>query len=284
MNPRQFFTGHFWWGKILGLFFGYLMSGAAGAVFGLLIGNLFDRGFAEHMSRPHLRFNSEKRQSTQNIFFKATFIVMGQIAKADGVVSAQEIKMAKTLMQEMRLSKEQEAQAQKYYNEGKQNGYDIWHILSLLRNASGNNNALLKLFIDIQYRAAKVDGLTSEKINLLNNMLKFLGFVPLQEQYKFYEDFNRDTTNQNNYNKQYQQSQNTYQRPQSPIAHAYAILGIPEHSSQKEVKKSYRRMVSRNHPDKLIAQGLPEEMIRIAKEKTQQIIKAYEQICAAKGW
>ena len=42
--------------------------------------------------------------------------------------------------------------------------------------------------------------------------------------------------------------------------------------------------MSRNHPDKLISKGLPEEMIKIANEKTQNIRKAYEQICTSKGW
>ncbi len=50
------------------------------------------------------------------------------------------------------------------------------------------------------------------------------------------------------------------------------------------MKRAYRRLISRNHPDKLIAQGLPEEMIKIANDKTQKITKAYEQICTSKGW
>ncbi len=55
-------------------------------------------------------------------------------------------------------------------------------------------------------------------------------------------------------------------------------------ASKQEVKKAYRRLLSRNHPDKLIAQGLPEAMIKVANEKTQKIMKAYELICRSKGW
>ena len=68
------------------------------------------------------------------------------------------------------------------------------------------------------------------------------------------------------------------------LDHAYALIEVNPKSSKQEVKKAYRRLISRNHPDKLIAQGLPEEMIKIANEKTQKIMKAYELICKTKGW
>ena len=48
------------------------------------------------------------------------------------------------------------------------------------------------------------------------------------------------------------------------------------------MKKAYRRLISQHHPDKLVAKGLPEEMMTIAKEKTQKIRKAYETIKEAR--
>ena len=68
------------------------------------------------------------------------------------------------------------------------------------------------------------------------------------------------------------------------LDHAYAILEVSPTSSKQDVKRAYRRLMSKNHPDKLIAKGLPESMIKIANEKTQAISKAYEQICESKGW
>ena len=62
------------------------------------------------------------------------------------------------------------------------------------------------------------------------------------------------------------------------LSDAYAILEIPSSSSDKEIKKAYRRMMSRHHPDKLVAKGLPEEMMKLATEKTQEIQVAYELI------
>ena len=66
------------------------------------------------------------------------------------------------------------------------------------------------------------------------------------------------------------------------MADAYAVLGVKPDSTDAEIKKSYRRLISQHHPDKLVAKGLPEEMMTLAKEKTQQIRKAYETIMDAR--
>jgi len=53
---------------------------------------------------------------------------------------------------------------------------------------------------------------------------------------------------------------------------------VSESASDAEVKKAYRRLISQHHPDKLVSKGLPDEMMKIAKEKTQQITEAYDTI------
>ena len=300
MNFRDFFTINTWWGKILGAFFGYMSGGAIGALFGILIGNFFDKGLASHFSNPHFLYHAEKRKTVQKIFFEATFSILGHIAKADGRVSEQEIRMAKVLMSEMRLNREQKDLAKRLFNEGKQNYFKLDAVLTQLQNACRDNRDLLKLFVDIQYRASQVDGLTTKKIQALDIIFARLGFAPLHQQYRFYEDFSY--TSYHHYQQQQQQQQTQqkthsqssssshqqhyYKARPSPntLDHAYALIEVNEKSSKHEVKQAYRRLLSRNHPDKLIAQGLPEEMIKLANDKTQKIMKAYELICKSKGW
>ena len=68
-----------------------------------------------------------------------------------------------------------------------------------------------------------------------------------------------------------------------PLAECYAELEVGADVADQEVTKAYRRQMSRHHPDKLVANGLPESMAQMAKEKTQRIQEAYETIRAARG-
>lgn len=282
---RDYFLTHSWWGKILGGFFGYLIGRSTGAIFGILIGNFFDRGLVAHLSRPHWQYHAEKREIVQKIFFEATFTVMGHIAKADGRVSENEIEMARTLMKEMQLNTKQKSEAKRYFSHGKSPDFNLSRMLNLLLEHCKLNPELLKLFVDIQYRAAQIDGLSEKKIKALDIIFLGLGLAPLHRQYRFYQDFGHESSRPHQ-RKQHQGHQSHKQRATnaSTLDQAYALLELNANASQQEVKKAYRRLISRNHPDKLIAQGLPEQMIKMANEKTQNIRKAYEYICTSKGW
>jgi DnaJ like chaperone protein len=67
------------------------------------------------------------------------------------------------------------------------------------------------------------------------------------------------------------------------LQEAYRVLGAAADASDAEVLKAYRRQLHRHHPDKLKANGLPESMLAYAKQRTQQIIEAWELIRAARG-
>ena len=80
-----------------------------------------------------------------------------------------------------------------------------------------------------------------------------------------------------------QRQPSTSRQPAMSLRDAYKILGVTEVASDYEVKKAYRRMTSRHHPDKLVAKGLPEEAMRMANQKTHNIKQAWEQIRAARA-
>lgn len=88
---------------------------------------------------------------------------MGHLAKADGRVSEQELNMARLFMDEMRLSSEQKTLAKHFFNEGKQPQFNLDSALENLKKICEDNRDLLRLFIDIQYRAAQADGLDTKK-------------------------------------------------------------------------------------------------------------------------
>ncbi|HEY4345629.1 MAG TPA: TerB family tellurite resistance protein [Parvibaculum sp.] len=63
----------------------------------------------------------------------------------------------------------------------------------------------------------------------------------------------------------------------------YLILGITPDISSDDLKKAYRRLVRENHPDTLIARGVPKELVSIANEKLAMINVAYEKILRQRG-
>lgn len=285
MNFRQLFTTQTWWGKLIGAFLGYLMAGPSGALFGILIGNFFDRGLALHFSRPHWEFHNEQREDIQQLFYKSTFSILGYLAKIDGRVSPQSIAMANTLMNELALNPEEKKEARKSFNAGKQPEFNYLHALEELKTAARHNSQLLRLFINIQYQAAQVNTLTEAKLNAIDSILRELGFAPLRQQHRFYEDFVFNTGQKNSHHRSSSSQHSSTSRHQTTtLAQAYQLLELPTTANKQEVKKAYRKLMSQHHPDKLIAKGLPEAQIKAANEKTQKIRKAYEQICASRGW
>jgi DnaJ like chaperone protein len=58
---------------------------------------------------------------------------------------------------------------------------------------------------------------------------------------------------------------------------------VPKTATDAEVKRSYRKLMSENHPDKLVARGLPESMLDVAKQKTQAIQAAWERVRESRG-
>jgi DnaJ like chaperone protein len=67
------------------------------------------------------------------------------------------------------------------------------------------------------------------------------------------------------------------------LADAYQVLGIGADATDAELTRAYRRLVSQNHPDKLVASGLPESMIEAAHERTRRILEAYELLRKHRG-
>ena len=270
------------WGKIIGGFCGYLLTGGSlfGLILGLMIGHFFDRGL--HRYWQHLRFHVGQQAQVQQIFFKTTFEVMGHIAKADGRVSETEIQAARNVMSRMGLNETMRQQAINYFTQGKQSEFNLDTVLTELINACHHNKILLRMFVETQAQAAMADGhLSAAKQQALQMICQRLGFAPLN--FSFFEDlFNF----QRNYQSNHQYQQNQYRQPgrnQWRLSDAYALLSISETASDADVKRAYRKLMSQHHPDKLVSKGLPEEMIKLATEKTQNIKAAYEQICAARG-
>ncbi len=263
-----------WWGKALGGAFGFMIGGPLGALLGIAFGHNFDKGLGSVMPDESLGYGDQER--VQAAFFTATFSVMGHIAKADGKVTRDEIRLAESVMTQMGLDGEMRETAKRLFNEGKSAHFPIDEVLDQFKQELNRRSTLLQAFLEIQIQAAYADGrMDPAEERVLLHICQRLG-VP-ESQFRRLEEMFRA-----GFGRSDGPGRSGSRRGMS-LDEAYAILGVTADSSNSEVKKAYRRLMSQHHPDKLVAKGLPEEMIRDATEKTRQIRAAYETIKKSRG-
>lgn len=270
-----------WLGKLIGFLIGAVLLGPIGALIGLFLGHIVDTN--RNGRNPH--FQSIQTEA-QQAFFDTTFATMGHIAKADGHISEDEIAIARTIMQRIGLNEQQKQKAIHEFTRGKQADFNIEANLNFLMRMCHHHRSLLKLFVDIQIQAAYATGSASPKQqHILQTICRMLNMPALN-----FTLLNLLYGRTHHHSNDQQHSDYSYQRqsfnptPNAPsLQECYALLDTSATATDADVKKAYRRMMSQNHPDKLVAKGLPEKMVKLATEKTQRIQKAYEQICKARG-
>jgi DnaJ like chaperone protein len=241
-----------------------MVGGPLGALMGIAFGHSFDRGMGR-MDGAEWGADQERIQAT---FFTATFSVMGYLAKVDGQVTREEIKLAEAVMDRLGLSSEMRSSAKKLFNEGKSDDFPIDEVLDQFRRETHRRTTLIQMFLEIQLQAAYADGVMhpAEKEALVN-ICQHLG-IPVSQLERL-EEMLRAGFGRAGYDAA---------TAKTSLKDAYQLLGVDDGVSNTELKKAYRRLMSQHHPDKLVAKGLPEQMIQDATEKTQQIKAAYELI------
>lgn len=282
-------------GKIIGGFLGFLFLGPIGAILGIWIGHRFDKGLSLHTS-PRAR-----PVEVQRAFFTATFSVMGHLAKADGHVSPDEIVEAERIMAQLDLSADLKREAIQLFNQGKSSQFNVDVVLDNLFEKCHNHRDLLRFFIEIQLGAALADGaLQPEEKTILLHICQQLRFSPQEFErlwaqqwasqafHQWYTaGFNQHTHTQGRASYGYTNGSRTSARhgpANFSLQDAYGVLGISASSSVSDIKKAYRKLMNQHHPDKLASRGLPEGMMKIAKEKTLQIRSAYDLIRESRGF
>jgi DnaJ like chaperone protein len=244
-----------------------------GAVFGALMGHLI-----EHSGAFGGGGGAADSISISDEFFRTTFELMGHVAKSDGRVTEAEIRAARRLMDELMLGPREIGIAIGCFRTGKSATYDAELGVERLREACGQRYDLLRAFMELQLRAARAgNGISPPARAVLMRVAERLGLSGLE--FAFMEASVRA--------RQRAQGASAGAGRRSAggpsLAEYYSELEVDAHISDQEVTKAYRRQMSRHHPDKLVANGLPESMAQMAKEKTQRIQEAYEGIRAARG-
>ncbi|MBT7439310.1 MAG: co-chaperone DjlA [Thiotrichales bacterium] len=254
-----------WWSTVIGGAVGFMIGGPLGAMLGVAFaGNFSKRKSSSGFSN---NFGPGNQQRVQAAFFSGVFSVMGYISKVDGKVSKSEIILAQQVMQHMQLSEEMMKVAKDLFSQGKHADFNLDEVLEQFRVETHRRTHLIRMFLEIQIQAAYADGVFD---NSEHNALKYIAQklqFPVHELESLIQQFSAAKGGSN----------------KPSVDDSYVILGVDKDLTDKEIKRAYRRLLAQHHPDKLVAKGLPEEMQKIANEKTQEIISAYEIIKKHRG-
>jgi DnaJ like chaperone protein len=249
--------------KFIGFIAGYYIFGFFGALFGLFVGSFIDRirAYGPGALNP---FQNAHRQA---VFLETMFISMGKLAKADGRVSQQEIDHTEAFMQKLGMTAEHRQQAIAFFKRGAEPGFDIGPTYQRFMSVCGQTRNLREVLLVYLLGMALADG----------------QFHPAEEAVLF------DIAGRIGYD------QATFRRLMEMVLNqshfaggkatsaaalddAYKALGVTKDSTDQEIKRAYRKQMSQYHPDKLIGQGLPDDMIAMATEQAKEIQLAYDLI------
>jgi len=281
-------------------------------VLGIALGHQFDRGLWGTDSSPFVGI--EKLSGRKRILFVRVFFnVMGHIAKADGRVSQEEIRVARGIMAELRLNQDEQDMAKRAFTDGKNPDFPLANTLNQFYKQFRSNIALREWFVRLQIQAALAgDGISHVIDRLLNasaaqldipkrRVIELIREASIHNSFTVYGrrtqksssgrryDYSRRRNNRysNEYDENFKRKRRqNYQGSQKPsstthkdkLAEAYILLGVSAGDDKKAITRAYRRLLSQHHPDKLIGRGANRAERELANDKTIEIRQAYELI------
>ena len=233
---------------------GFFVAGPFGAVIGVVVGHFFDRGLGGTLGGVSPQQIEQIRES----YFQTIFTLMGQLAKADGRISASEIAQAEQTMAHMGMDGEHRQRAIEFFKTGSASVFDTAQILEEFKRLCGSHHKLKHSLLVYLISLALADG-EIHTAELGFKKYEFDRLIEMVEaQHRFAGSAEQDSG--------------------LDIGAAYKALGVAPDCSDTALKRAYRKLMSQHHPDKLIAQGVPDEMLKVATEKAQEIQAAYELI------
>ena len=240
------------WGKILGGAAGFAVGGPIGALLGAVAGHAVDK------MRESASDGGAAENGTKQIAFTIGVIVLGaKMAKADGLVTSDEVSAFK---QVFRIPPEEMQNVGRLFNQARKDSHGYEPYAKQIGRMFQDNPVVLEELLDGLFHIARADGkVTEDELGYLERIAEIFGLSR--------ERWDR------------LRAGNLGPEDSDP----YSILGVARGADDAEVKQAYRQLVIENHPDKLIADGLPQEFVDIANEKLARINAAYDQVQKERG-
>lgn len=257
-------------GKLIAGFFGLILGSALhiglfGLTFGIWIGHQFDEALKKNFLFWAAPNQKSSRSRTLPKIYAQCFGLLGHIAKSDGLVTPEEIDVANKFMSDLSLHTQTKRQAaQKAFNNGKRKNFPLQSVLMQIQIQCLMNPLLKQKLVQaiVALKQADGGGTHPYKERLIQHVLQQLN-IAFQQQ---------------------RQQHTSYGYKPRPSQSDYRLLGVDLNVTKDNLKKAYRRLMHKHHPDRLTAQGASDLEIKRATEQTQEIKAAYERICLAKGY
>ena len=232
------------WGKIIGGATGFAFGGPIGALLGGVAGHAIDK-IKTKKKLP------EETALKQIGFTIGVIVLSAKMAKADGKVTEDEIRAFK---EKINIPDNEIKNVAKLWDQAKKttDGFQIYarQIANLLEKNSSVLEELLKLLIIIALADGKI---TIPEIKYLKEVGNIFGFSE--------EDFER-----------------IYSSKSGVSSDPYQILGVSRDASINEIKQKWKQLAINHHPDRLISQGIPEDLIHKSTSRLKEINNAWDTI------
>lgn len=249
--------------KVLGLFIGYYFLGIFGAVIGFFFGAMVDRTRALGPGAMNPLGNAIR----QAVFLETVFVSMGKLAKADGQVSQQEIDHVEQVMQQLGMTDQHREQGIAWFKQGADPAFDLTPTYKKFMAVCGQTKNLKDVLLVYLIVLAMADGHFHEAEEaLLIDLAGRLGYG--SEAFKRLKEM---VLNQSHF-------ANNQANSAAALDDAYKALGVTKENTDAEIKRAYRKLMSQYHPDKLMGQGMPADMVALATEQAKEIQVAYDLI------
>lgn len=232
------------WGKLIGGAAGFALGGPLGALLGAVAGHALDRA---HEKTP------ESEHSNREVAFTLAVIALSaKMAKADGHVTRDEVNAFKQLFH---IPPSEMKNVGKIFDQAKQSANGFEQYAQQVALMFRHEPPVLEELLGGLFHIAKADGVVHPaEMDFLHKVAFIFGFDA--------HGFERI------------RASHIPDKKTNP----YQILGISPNASDEEVKKAYRKLSRENHPDTLMAQGMPKEFLDIANEKMSSINVAFDAI------